>query len=235
MKRKGQVSAFIIIGIILLIGFSIVTLMRIIHTTETKTEAEISLPKALEQNSLKIYVESCIHKASKEPIKLIGEQGGAINLTDYVWYNREKYNYLCKNEEGKGCVNKLVLRQDIEKELSSEIKKQINACIKLDEFEKQGYVIKKGKIKARTSIGLEEVNVFLDYPLTISKGADSFEANDFSSVIESPLGEAYLLAVDILNSELSGGFDKDEWMVNNGAEILIEEHKPYPDTVYKLV
>ena len=67
-----------------------------------------------------------------------------------------------------------------------------------------------------------------------SRLAEGF-LKDFFSKLDIPLGRVFDLAVSITNNEITiEHFNKDDWMLEYGAEIQIEKHKPYPDTIYSL-
>jgi hypothetical protein len=85
VNRKGQMTIFVIIGIIILIGVGMII-------SYNKTSSERLLSEELHTKVVEIplmfqpindYVESCIAKTGKEGIKLIGIHGGYIDLEEY--------------------------------------------------------------------------------------------------------------------------------------------------------
>lgn len=81
--KRGQITIFIIIGIILLFSFFIYNYVR--GRVVTKTE-EIELPKIqkfpLEVQPVKVYVEECVYKIATNAIIELGKHGGYINITE---------------------------------------------------------------------------------------------------------------------------------------------------------
>ena len=242
-SNKAQATLFIIIGLVLIIGAGTVFYVRTLTTEKplgAETFKQAKLPQQAEiKTYLNTYLQQALQYVSPELIRFIGENGGTLApLTPYsnsrLHYNI-KYRYLCEYQQEKGCVNNLVLRQDMEQELNEAIKAQTKKYIDLNNFREQGYTVEEGEMQVITTIGAENVDVRLIYPLKISKEDYLLEANEFSSTINAPLGKLYDLAIQILNEEITQGrFDKDEWMDKHGAEIKIQKHKPYPDTVYEL-
>lgn len=76
---KAQVTLFIILGIVILVIFGFVfTITQTAH--EKKLEAEIEKPISdfLKSKTINYYVTTCLDKASREALTLIGTQGGFI-------------------------------------------------------------------------------------------------------------------------------------------------------------
>jgi len=165
------------------------------------------------------------------------EKGGTFNLTPgtYEWYDEQQYRYFCYNEPNHGCINNLILRQDIERELSKRINELLPSCINLSIFEDQGYKVKTGKRKVTTRIAQNDIAIILDYPITITKSDFLIDIPLFTTKLDSPLGQMYSLANEIMYQEIENNFfDQDAWMIENGAFFIINKHKPYPDTVYSI-
>ncbi len=237
MKKRGQVSYFVLVGVLLLVFFFSLNYIRNVSLERVKVDSELVNEKRFEKKPLDRYVISCIDIVSYPIIKLLMEQGGTLNLSekDFVWYYNEKYRYFCYNQHTHGCVNAIFLRQEMEKELQNRIKQGLESCINLDVFREKGYKVDTGTLNVTVRIGVEEVRVILDYPITLKKAGSTIKQSMFSSNIDIPLGKLYALANEIVNSEIEFGFfDQNDFMMKHGAHILIEKHRPYPDIVYKL-
>ncbi|PIN86715.1 hypothetical protein COV19_03195, partial [Candidatus Woesearchaeota archaeon CG10_big_fil_rev_8_21_14_0_10_44_13] len=211
--------------------------------TRVKGEAGKTAEELMETGvlpPLSVYVQTCIEKEAPPVIFELARQGGVLEPKEgsYIYYNKTKLNYLCLVEGPSleySCVNAMLSRQEMERILAKEIANRLMRCVNLKPFEAQGYSIDAGKISATTKIGRKDVFVEVNYPIRIVKENEVTNVSDFSSEINLPLGELYELAMDITNREISkGNFDIDEWMVKDGAEIIIQKHRPYPDTVYLL-
>src|SRR3989338_5292014 len=79
MKKRCQITLFIIIGIVILI---IVGLLVYLATYITKKGIEKEITKSekipLAAQPIKTYIETCLDKTAKDAIILIGKQGGYI-------------------------------------------------------------------------------------------------------------------------------------------------------------
>ena len=83
MKKRAQVTVFIIIGILLLISIGILLYMqerKVPVKEEFKTVVE-EIP--VEFQPIKNYVEVCLIKTSTEALDKIGNSGGYTDLSKY--------------------------------------------------------------------------------------------------------------------------------------------------------
>ena len=245
--KKGQTTIFIITGIVLVLAVALTLYTQEFYKTKVITEEiEDNAKQLLEPKNFKSYVETCLHDKAYPLIIGLSLQGGTLkgltsntyellpNGNSRIYYN-STYRYFCKNDLEHGCVNNIITRQDMEKELNQNITNIISECVNLTIFEKIGYNITNKSLKVNSTIAVDEVNIVLDYPITITKGDFSLNIPQFLAIVKIPLGRVYDLAVNITNEEiLKGRFEKDEWMKQNNVDIMVEKHKPYPDTVYKL-
>jgi len=240
LENKAQVTTFIIIGVVIIIGGAAAILLRDMPASEDSVE-EITKGQIVpaESSAIKAYIESCIKTVSLPLIEDIGYNGGSLNPLSFKMYPINdapvKFRYMCTALPGRGCVNRLTTRKSMQDVLNAKIKLGLETCIDLDQFRDMGYVVIEGEKSVNAKIASTDVNVELMFPITISKEEFKIELNQFSSNLRLELGKVFDLAVRILNSEiLNGYFDQDEWMRQHGGEVVIEKHKPYPHTVYRL-
>jgi len=228
-----------IVGLILIIVAGFLFFTKSTEVQEIGEEVKQEITEHIDPTTFKTYIESCLRDTVPDLVKKMAEQGGTLKqLSPYGnarAYNNVKYRYFCNYQAGKGCLNNLILRKDMEEELSNGIKSLLMGCINLDDFRKQGYSIEEGEMKVESVIAIDDINIKINYPLKIKKGDFELELNEFSSVFFIPLGQLYDLAVEITNSEITEDyFNKDEWMQKYNAEIKIQKHRPYPDIAYSL-
>jgi hypothetical protein len=233
-NMRGQISVFIVLGLIILVLTGLSLYIYDQNTSNLKHQYENQYLVHLSVEPVKRYVENCIDLVSQKPIIDIGKYGGTLNPNKYQYYLNKKYNYLCYDEEGI-CVQKPLLRQDIEKELELSIYNNLSKCIDLTVFERQGFVISSGEMDIDVKIGREDVIIKLKYPLNLIKENVSLVIEDYQVKILEPLGLLYETSIEIVNSQnTNGNFDIVEYMINNGNKILIEKHRKYPDILYSL-
>lgn len=85
MSRKGQVTVFIIIGIIILVGVGLYYSIR--KETIKKgigTEVELAIEEVpVEFRAISLFVENCLTEIAREGLTKLGERGGFIELVKY--------------------------------------------------------------------------------------------------------------------------------------------------------
>jgi len=81
LNHKGQVTVFVILGIVLILAFSFAFMVRSsLSTGKLEAEAQEILTDALETSSIDYYVESCLEQITTEALVTLGEQGGKLHM-----------------------------------------------------------------------------------------------------------------------------------------------------------
>jgi len=235
MKKRGQITLFIIIGIIILIIAFFLFLMRdqiIVESIDSEPTETISF----EKYPFDEYVMSCIERKAYPAIKLMSELGGTLDIDDYTFYKGLPYRSFLKYDE---CDQDIISKENMQQELNAYLEYNMLSCLDFNDFKKQKFNIEfeNGfpEPKVSTIIASDEVIVKLNLKFKASKQGYSIDFNEFRETIKLPLGRLYDLALTISDQEAKDHhFDKDSWMLDHGEEIQIEKHKPYPNIVYSL-
>lgn len=239
ISKRSQITIFIILGIVLVIAIGFVLVVNSPETEQQEVEIEKSVLPKMEKEPFDVYIKNCLQDAAAPLIGQMITQGGAleplVNRQDARVYYSTQYRYFCKYTKANGCVNELITREGMEEELGEKIGQDFIECVDLEGFREQGYIIETGPLEITASINVDDVSVTAKFPIKVSRTEFLFGLDTFATKLDMPLGRLYDLAVYITNNEiLNRTFDKDGWMSKTGADITIEKHKPYPDTVYKL-
>ena len=80
LSRKGQISLFIIAGVIILIGFGLFFYVRSQSVKSTLPPVPVLEEIPLQLNPVREYTQSCIESLAKEALVKVGSQGGYIDL-----------------------------------------------------------------------------------------------------------------------------------------------------------
>ncbi len=216
-KKRGQVTIFVIIAIVLVVAVGGYFLVK-------DTFSSSGLPVAFEP----VYNSflSCLEKESELGIKILESQGGYIEPPEFeagseympfssrlhfagasipYWY------YVSGNNIQKEQVPS---KSSMEKQLAEFINQRISNC----DFEKyygEGYVISFSKAEADVSIKDGSVQVSLKMPLVIEKAEEKSIINRHKISVKSNLGSLYNDAkriYDYLQSTL--------FLENFGVDIL---------------
>jgi len=236
MQRKAQVTVFVIIGILMLVGLATYFIFNdIIRSPEADIPKVNRYP--VEQQAIRNYVEGCIEEEATPLLYQVAYQGGTLeqNPLDGRLYAQELYTYACDYETDHWCVNNLFTRFSMEQQLNVALQQLILDCVNLEPYREQAYEVSYGALNVDTQINVDDVKIDVTYPLTLTKDQHKVDLEIFTRTITIPLGRTHDLVVQIVNGEIEElWFDKDMWMKNHAEEIQIEMHKPYPDIVYKL-
>ncbi|MDD5253795.1 MAG: hypothetical protein PHG05_01665 [Candidatus Nanoarchaeia archaeon] len=210
--KRGQVSLFVIIGIIIVVVLGAFIAFREVMLNKSN-EILTGEKEGEEIESVKNFVESCLQQVTFSGSQLMGLQGGYLDVEDDnipisdfnkvsnklsfgdlevpYWYYRKANN-----------VDKLQYPSlgEIEKNLGIYVKSNLDLC--LNNFSGfSGYNIKTGEKEVKISIENNEIGTGLNMPTTIKRADKEFKIEDFSSVLESDFGELYKIAVQILEQE----------------------------------
>lgn len=236
MRKKGQTTLFIILGIVIVMIVALFFYLRSqliigpVNVEDLRSEME----------NVKEYVSECVEEISEEPIIMIGKQGGYLNPTSYRMYNDSRVSYLCYNIKNKDtCYNKMLQLKDIEEQLTQKIQYDIKKCnVRKFQSSLKGYnVLATKEPKVDVVIGKESVVVEVDYPIILrsKKTETEVKIDKFVANLKYPLGELYEVSQTIIDTETQfGDFDPLIYMLAKKGLYKVYKHRPYPDKIYIL-
>lgn len=228
MEKRAQVTAFVIVGIVLLavIGFFIYARSAGIGISPERFLAG-------KKSDIESRIDECTRDLSVRLLQRIGLQGGTLTPLRAVQFNGNRVSYLCYNIPGNdNCVNRVLTLKAIEEELSRYLENNLRTCISIEDFRQPSYSLESANLEATATIGKNNILVVVDYPITLSKDAARLTLSRYTSTLNIPLGRLYLAAIDIIDSEAQvGDFDPLPYMLVHNT-VRIEKHRPFPDKVY---
>jgi len=190
MKKRGQVSIFIIIAIVIVIIIAII----LIANNKSGIFNNQNSPDIANVNT---QIEQCTEQRALDAIRLIGLQGGYTNLPDnFIITNLSNiaYGYY----EGE---KTLPAKTTIEKEINNYIEITTPYCIDNNNF--PGYNITLGKAKSTTTIEDNQITISLKLPASITKGTKTYTTEGpYDIQIPIRLGKIYSTAELIVDSEI---------------------------------
>src|SRR3989344_5255805 len=140
--KRGQVTVFIILGIIIVAVIGITYFIISERAKQIKQENKFDESKL---QPLKEYIESCIESEGEKALNIIGKQGGDIDPGLYQYYFDNKISYLCYTDSFTACFNRRPnLIQHMENELKNYMEKNLISCVNLDEIKKAGFNVQSG-------------------------------------------------------------------------------------------
>ncbi len=232
-KRKGQVTLFIIIGLIILLAFGIFFYIR---TTVLEAKINIALKQDAAQGDAVVvqnYVSNCLNDVAKTGLILLGQQGGYINLSRTDIHNQEftidatdltasdavafgtlHVPYWWYEESSHGCSRCSITTKNIpsleimEEQLTAYTLEHLGLCIhEFEELEKQGFTVaEQGAATITTVIGNDAVFVQMQYPLVISKEGTTSSLENWYVELDVPLYDIYTAANDVVMMQIRNQF-----------------------------
>ncbi len=208
INRKGQVTIFIIIAIVLVVGVVIFFVYKDSIVSE-------SIPLSIEPAYANFL--SCLEEDTLNGIDVLESQGGYITLPDFeqgseympfssqlnflgnpipYWY------YVSGNNIQKEQVPS---KKEMEDQLGEFINKKITRCV-FDYYYEQGFEINLGEPNTKVIVRENEVEVDLNMDLGINKEEDSALIRNHKMVVKSKLGTLYNSAKKIYEYEQNSLF-----------------------------
>jgi len=201
MKRsdkRGQVTIFIIIGIV------IVALAFLMYLYYPKIKSSLGI--GLESPSA--FIQECFEEEIADNLEILSLQGGSLNPQHYFIYNNQKLEYLCYTEENyKTCVmQQPMLKNHIESEIKESIRESVKSCFNslVENYKSKGYGVEFKEKDYEIELLPKRVVATFNSSLVLTK--ESTEKYDlFSVVLNNNLYELVSVANSILNWETRYG------------------------------
>ncbi len=226
-KKRGQITVFIIIGLIVLLTYLLLSYYR----KESIEEIELIQPELI---PVQQYVQTCTKNIAREAIDIIGINGGYIDFPYWVQTNPNSYLKLSpidslKNPywwyDGTEAVPPLDF---IEKQIEDYTKAGMEDCISnFSSFQNQYNIIELEKFNVITEIGEEDVTVKTIYPIEVQDkfGKILAKLQNFPVTIPIRLKKAHELAKEIMKRE-----NKDYFIEKKAIDLISLDDDETPTT-----
>jgi hypothetical protein len=229
MKKRGQVALFVVIGIVVLAIVILVGLYMADIIKAPSAVGDVQKQLDVEMRGIEQYVDECVTKETNNAIELLIDGGGVFEPSNVVNYHGREYRVLCQAME-VGCLSTPVVKGELENILDSYLEDQMRKCIVFDNFEVE---LIQSTFDLETSVNEKNLVVELVYPITVSKGDQKRTIDEFTTVVDVPLGEMVGVVNDILNSEAEGlNFDPLLYGLNSMGKDTVIVKKPYPNKIF---
>ena len=202
--KKGQISYFLLIALILLISSSFVFYVNDLEPKKSKEKAEFEVASLDLASPIRNYVNLCLKKTGEDALYFIGLQGGFFKEQAYKVDSKGFFSEFAHTIYIQNDKNVMPSLQTIEKELSKFVDNNLQYCINdFETFRNLGYEIKSNEFSTATSITKNSVAFNLNFPITILKGQNVATMEKFSMEIPSRLDLIYNLANEVTEDQLS--------------------------------
>jgi len=223
MSKRGQITLFIILGIVILAAIGL--LIYATYGVKKGEEAERLAEVPLELRPLYNYIGECIKNNIEPGILLLGVQGGYIfswNSTLEANYSSIAYGYY----EGRDVLPSLDF---IEGEIDSYLKSTAASCINNSLF--PDLEIAAGSMANDIEIKPYSIDIKIDYEITAKKGDSISRVNKFFIKVPVNLGYSYYVAKQIIKKQIEdpdyidmtflSGFDADVSIMPHNSSDLV--------------
>lgn len=199
MEKKGQVTIFIILSIIIVAGiFSFFFLVK---------------PTVFSQAGARMGFSGCIQDALEDSILELEKNAGHIQTTFTYPYQGENIQYLCYAPEYYDTCSVLVpfIDKKFEDQLEKDLRNEVDTCYSnsLDELKSQGYEVVAGEVDYDITLEPGSVKMQISAPTVV--GTQSFAR--FNVKLETPIYEMIMIATSIVQYETALG-DADTDMLS---------------------
>ncbi len=236
MNKRGQIAIFVVIGLVLIIALVFIFLFRdnLIDFNKKNTNPQ----KYLEGQASDInkMINKCLKKEITDATKKLLENAGQFDEpVNYIAYKGRKYRILCqKLKDTDKCLSSPIFLKEINKKLIEYTKNKIENCIKIENFENQGYDITKlSEPILNIEIKNKEIFVDYDYSIKLVRDENSVIIKSNSVRLDIPLGEIITETNLVLDQRAKLGRTDPLGLgllsLNKYSIIL---HKPYPNEIY---
>jgi len=229
MQKRGQVTIFIIIAI-LIVGIAVLV-YTLVPKVKTGTTFDVNNPSG--------FIQSCLESEIEKSVEVASNQGGSIAPEFYFMYGGDKIEYLCYTAEyyATCVVQQPMLKQHIEAEIKKDISEEVAACFSSLEqnYQNEGYTVRLDKGQTVFELLPKRISTrFENYVLTVSKG-ETARYDSFSVVLNNNLYELVSIANSIIEWETRYG-DAETTLYMSYYKDLKVEKKVQQDgtTVYIL-
>lgn len=195
LSKKGQVTIFIIVGIVLVVAISMGIILRK-DIAQKIQDVKISQSTALQQEVEKTrpFVEDCLQSAAEDAVLKVVARGGYNVPKNSVQY--DSYTVPIYFNKGKETVPSM---QNIAQEIAIAIKNDVPSCAN---FKAAGMPVKALKRPEVTiTAGKKIINIGMEWPLTVGTDAESATISEFSTEIAADIENPYTYALGLYNQQ----------------------------------
>ncbi|MFH0977901.1 MAG: Ig domain-containing protein [Candidatus Woesearchaeota archaeon] len=196
MRKKAQVTIFILLGAIVLIAMLFFTYLR---SSAIESEGSQGLRQVLETPAdiqpIRAFVDDCLHSTLIDGLSLVSLQAGYF-IPDVPATPLQ--NVLVPFYYDNGNVT-IPSKSVIGEQISLFVSSNLPSCTAgFSAFRQLGYDVKEGSITAQTFFSQGSITTTVLYPFTVTKGDVSVGFDSFQTTVDSSLPSLYNYSVEIV-------------------------------------
>ncbi len=243
MGKRGQVTVFVVLGLIILIlaGSFLAYRYFVINSSLESTRQELSrVPSQFQP--VAAYLDECTQTVASDALTFVGSRAGYFTLpTDplppssinplqrnlEVLPNTDLKVPLWFRESSNGIQEVNVpSKADVEKNLALYVTTHFPECLdNLSSFQEEGYQIISSatQVNSKVTVTKDAVDVVVSFPMQVSFKGANFKLDGSLAHVETQFGDLYNSAVEMLTTENQGFF-----LENKTLDMLVAYDKEVP-------
>jgi len=196
--RKGQITIFVIVAIIIIAGVALVFMLKEPSGGQEEV-ATSSNPTAT--------IVKCAEDAFTDAEALLIPQGGfmddKIMEGDYLFYEESKVVWMCYTGENEVlCSNRHpMLNKEIEKGIYDYVKPKLDKCFADIKNDFSGYDYSESSLDLVVNIIPRRALIIINKNITVEKNGQRYYFDNFDVSLASPLYDFISISSDILREE----------------------------------
>src|SRR3989344_4174279 len=238
MKKKGQVSVFVIIGILLVLLTGTYLAYKYFGIEESLRERRQLLSRVPAQSQpVASTLNQCVAKVTADALTLVGSQGGYATLpqdplpTTFITPIKRNLDIIPNSgfqtplwfrETGNGLQETAIpTKKQVEQNLALVINEKFSSCVEnLTSFTSQGFHLLNIADKPTSAVRIlpERVEAQVEFPVTLSLNEIQYTLEAHTAEVETTFGQLYDAAVEIFETENTGFF-----LENKTLDLLIAD------------
>ena len=217
MEKKGQVTIFIIIAIIIVVAG--VLIYAFYPQIKSSLGGEIKNPQS--------FIQGCVEEEIEDAVEMVSLQGGSVEPGYPFLYIGENLEYLCYASVSMvPCVvQQPLLEQHIESEIENYINGTVGDCFDSLEsnYERRGYNIEVREENFNVDLLPKQILTSFNHKVTMTKGESSETYDSFRVVLSNNLYELVAIANSIIELERTVGHAEPLIYMEQYNHIIVQE------------
>lgn len=222
MLKRGQVTIFIVLGIVILIAFGFLAAIKL-NLFKTEFERELVRSQVPEQlKPVKTYIDNCLSSISETAVYTLSSRGGYLSIPKDIIprsINNPFSNSLeiyPGNEvaywfyESANAIQKqqIPTTEGIELELEEYLNEHFSDCYyELGTYYNQGFEIELSEdVDSKVNLENNHIEITIDAPMYVALNDVTKTIEKHTIKLEIPLKKFYDLSKKILENELESNF-----------------------------
>jgi len=203
--KKAQLTVFIIIGLVMIVAAGIG--IYITSSSIKMEENRAAIPPS--QRPVYDFVVSCAQQLSREAINLIGQQGGYLNIPNFIATNPA--GYVLADPAGVVKVPYWYYHEEdrsppignIEFDISTFIRQNLRQCLdNFASFPQYNITEVAGtNISVKTTLADENVAIELSYPIDVASAEKTERLENYAIFVPVRLKKMYELGTKLMQQE----------------------------------